>query len=65
MNEKYEDLKALKKKIEESSKKTWIKIYQIVKKNNEKCVTNKNGIFFDIENLDIKTIREIYLLFRL
>ena len=56
MNEKYEDLKAIKKKIEESSKKTWIKIYQIVKKNNEKCVTNKNGIFFDIENLDIKTI---------
>ena len=58
-NEKMEFLSNLKEKMESSSEQVMVEIYKIVKKNNSDHTVNKNGVFFDLRNLDDFVIEEI------
>lgn len=49
----------IKKKIDELSEHELTEIFRIIKKNNEKYSTNKNGIFVNLSSLRKNTIQEI------
>jgi hypothetical protein len=49
----------IKKKIDELSEHELSEIFRIIKKNNEKYSTNKNGIFINLSSLRKNTIHEL------
>ena len=39
-------------------------IYRVIRKNNEQCSVNTNGIFFDLERCSDNTLTELLLYYK-
>ena len=56
----FDDKKLMSEKIKGlNNKKKYFKIFDIVKKNYKKYTTNKNGVFFNLNALNDRTLNEI------